>query len=312
MPFTDYTPEEISWASKTAMKLRVHQADFADQAPEERRALLDDVVKQEMKNILPEKRPRFARALAEHFPTGTITVAKPVESEPTDNSPEALVEALVKIAPQLPKSLLAQFGLQLQEAGYMEVKSTTLMDAPPEELANSFPIDPMQPIDLQRLYRLLMIFGDYYLGLETIVWKTWQKLTSNSPVRRDTGAHADVRKLSAKYLQGDREVSTEQLRKLVDNTRKLMGGLLGAIPAGAGAFLERFTAEFSPDKIAVLAKNDKAIQGWTEDAKCWNKFKKMMGNQEGQIFEEKMYEAIARQAESLILGTSRKDSGNPA
>jgi hypothetical protein len=86
-----------------------------------------------------------------------------------------------------------------------------------------------------------------------------------------------------------------------------MGGLLGAIPAGATAFLERFQAEFSPDKIAVLAKNDKALGGWTEDAKCWSKFKKMMGNQEGQIFEEKMYEAIARQAESLILGTSRKD-----
>jgi len=209
MSFTDFTPEEISWASKTAMKLRVHQADFADQAPEERQALLDDVVKQEMKNILPEKRPRFVRALAEHFPTGTITVAKPVEAAPTDNSPEALVEALVAIAPKLPKSLLAQFGLQLQEAGYMEVKSTTLMDAPPDELVNTLPVDPMQPIDLQRLYRLLIIFADYYLGLETIVWKTWQKLTSNSPIRRETGSHAEVRKLGARYLQGDREVSTE-------------------------------------------------------------------------------------------------------
>ena len=307
MPLTEYTPEEISWASKTAMSLRIHQADFADQSPEERRAMLDDTVKNSLKTIPPDKRPRYIHALAEHFPTGTITVAKPVEAQPSDNSPEALVEALVMIAPKLPKSLLADFGLRLQEAGYMEIKSTTLMDAPPDELAQTIPIDPLQPIDLQRLYRLLIVFAEYYLGLETIIWKTWQELTSGSPVRRETGSHADVRKLSGRYLQGDRDVSTEQLRKLVENTRKVMGGLLGAIPAGAGAFFERFQAEFSPEKIATLAKNDKSLGGWTEDAKCWSKFKKMMADQEGQVFEEKMYEAIARKAEALILGTTRKE-----
>lgn len=310
MTVTNYTPEEHLWASKTAMTLRIRQADFADHSEEERRALLDDAVKQALHPISPDKRPRHIRALAEHFPTGTITVAKPVEAEPTDNSPEALVEALVRIAPQLPKSLLAEFGIRLQEAGYMEIKSTTLMDAPPEELSQSFPIDPLQPIDLQRLYRLLVIFADYYIGLETIIWRTWQELASSSPIRKETGSHNDVRKLSARYLQGDREVASDQLRKLVDSTRKLMGGLLGAIPAGSSAFFERFHAEFSPDKIAALAKNDKGLGGWTDDAKNWNKFKKMMADQEGQIFEEKMYDAIARKAEALMLGTNRKEKTN--
>lgn len=310
MTVTNYTPEEHLWASKTAMTLRIRQADFADQPEEERRALLDDAVKQALQPIVPDKRPRYIRALAEHFPTGTITIAKPVEAEPTDNSPEALVDALVLIAPKLPKSLLAEFGIRLQEAGYMEIKSTTLMDAPPDELAQSLPIDPLLPIDLQRLYRMFIIFADYYLGLETIIWRTWQELTTGSPIRRETGSHADVKKLAARYIQGDREVAADQLRKLVDNTRKVMGGLLGAIPAGSAAFFERFHAEFSPDKIAALAKNDKSLGGWTDDAKNWNKFKKMMADQEGQIFEEKMYEAIARKAEALMLGTNRKEIPN--
>jgi len=301
------TPEEHAWASKTALRLRFVQADFADRPEDERRGFLDEEIGRALKGIVPEKRPRYLQTLAEHFPAGTFSQPKAVDAPPSDNSPEALVEALVRIAPQLPKSLLAEFGLRLQEAGYMEIKSTTLMDAPPEELTRVLPLDPAQSVDLQRLFRTLAVFAEYYLGLETIIWRTWQELAPNSSVRREGGSHAEVRKLSARYLQGDNEVSSTQLRALVEKTRRVMGGLLGAIPAGGAAFFERFNSEFSPDRIANLAKNDKSITGWTEDAKNWNKFKKMMTDQHGQIFEEKMFEAIARKAEALMLGTGRKD-----
>ena len=308
MPATTFTPEEHAWASKAAMRLRFVQADFADRPADERRSFLDDEVKRALKDIAPEKRGRYAQALAEHFPTGFITNAPTVDATPSENSPEALVEALVKIAPKLPKSLLADFGLRLQEAGYMELKSTTLMDAPPDDLLKSIPLDPLQPVDLQRLYRTLAIFAEYYIGLETIIWRTWQELAPSSPVKREHGAAGDVKKTTARYLQGDREVAAEQVRQIVERTRKLMGGLLGAIPSGGAAFLERFLAEFSPDKVAALAKADKSLGGWTEDAKNWNKYRKMFEDQKGQVFEEKMYEAIARKAEALMGGTARKET----
>ena len=168
-----------------------------------------------------------------------------MDATPSENSPEALVDALVKIAHQLPKSLLADFGLRLQEAGYMEIKSTTLMDAPPDDLLKSIPLDPMRTVDLQRLYRALAIFAEYYIGLETIIWRTWQELAPTSPVKRDPTPMGDVKKVSARYLHGDSEVSSEQLRQIVERTRKVMGGLLGAIPAGGAAFLERFLSEFA-------------------------------------------------------------------
>ncbi len=308
MPVINFTPEEHTWASKAAMRLRFVQADFADRPAEERKSFLEDEVRQALQNIAPEKRGRYAAALAEHFPTGFINNSSAVDATPSDNSPEALVEALVKIAPKLPKSLLAQFGLRLQEAGYMEVKSTTLMDAPPEDLLKSIPLDPMRQVDLQRLYRTLAIFAEYYTGLETIIWRTWKELAPTSPVQRDTTPAGDVKKTSARYLHGDTEVSSEQLKQIVERTRKLMGGLLGAIPAGGTAFLERFLSEFSPEKISALAKADKSLGGWTEDAKNWNKYKKMVEDQRGQVFEEKMYEAIARKAEALMGGTARKES----
>jgi hypothetical protein len=308
MPVINYTPEEHAWASKSAMRLRFVQADFADRPAEERRSFLQDEVQRALKDIPPDKRPRHAQALAEHFPTGFINNASAVDATPSENSPEALIEALVKIAPKLPKSLLADFGLRLQEAGYMEIKSTTLMDAPPDDLLKSIPLDPLQSVDLQRLYRALAIFAEYYIGLEKIIWNTWQTLAPTSPVKRDPTAMGDVKKVSARYLHGDSEVSSEQLRQIVERTRKLMGGLLGAIPAGGAAFLERFLSEFSPDKIAALAEADKS--GWSlqKEAKYWNKYKKMVEDQKAQVFEEKMYDAIAHKAEALMGGTARKEN----
>ena len=307
MPVINFTPEEHAWASKSAMRLRFVQADFADRPAEERRSFLEDEVQRALKDIAPDRRPRYAQALAEHFPTGFIN-SQSVDATPSENSPEALIEALVKIAPKLPKSLLADFGLRLQEAGYMEIKSTTLMDAPPDDLLKSIPLDPLQSVDLQRLYRTLAIFAEYYIGLETIIWRTWQEIAPTSPVRRDQTSMGDVKKVSARYLHGDSEVSSEQLRQIVERTRKVMGGLLGAIPAGGAAFLERFLSDFAPEKITALAKMDKSLSWGSEDAKSWNKYKKMAEDQKGQVFEEKMYEAIARKAEALMGGTARKET----
>ncbi|MEI9893458.1 MAG: hypothetical protein WDN28_06045 [Chthoniobacter sp.] len=305
---TNFTPEEHAWASQAAMRLRFVQADFSDRPAEERRSFLNDEVESALRNVVPEKRGRYVQALAEHFPTGFVRHTPAVDATPADNSPEALVDALVKIAPDLPKRLLAAFGLRLQEAGYMEIKSTILMDEPPEELRRSIPLDPKKPVDLQRMYRALAIFADYYIGLETIIWHTWKELAPNSLFRREGGAAGDVKRTAARYLQADSEVSAEQLRQIVEKTRKLMGGLLGGIPSGGTAFLDHFHSEFTPENIASQAKGDKSLGGWTEDAKNWNKYKKMFEDQQAQVLREKMFEAIAKKAEALMTGTHRKET----
>lgn len=305
MTSVSFTPEEHKWASKTALRLRLLQSGLGEDAPEQRRGYLDDAVQEALREIVVEKRARHVLALAEHFPTGFIS--KPVDATPTDNSPEAMVDALVKIAGKLPPSARADFGLRLQEAGYMELKTTTLVNAPPEELQRTLQLEDAAQVDIGRLYRALHIFIEYYLGLENVIWKTWQKIGENSAVKQDKGPNADVRRLAARYIQGDSEVSSEQLRQQVEKTRRVMGGLVGAMPTGASAFLEQFYAEFSPEKIELLAKNDKDLKGgWGQEAKNWNKFKRMMTDQMGGVFEEKFFDALARAAEALMVGTTRK------
>jgi hypothetical protein len=305
MPPTNPTQDQEGqiWASRTATRLRVIQADFADRPAEERCGFIEDELDGALKEISIEKQPGYVMALAAHFPTATVVKQAGPEAKPQDNSPEALVEALVKVAPQLPKSLLADFGLRLQQAGYMAIKSTTLMDEPPEEIRKVFPLDPAQPVDIQRLYRALAVYAEFYIGLEAILWRIWHELAAKSIIRREPG---DVKKLTARYLQGDREVAAEQLRHVIEKTRMLMGGLLGAIPAGAAAFMARFTDEFAPENVAALAKVGRGVGGWTEDARNWNQYKKLFEDRRGKAFEEQMYEALARRAESLMTGTGNR------
>ena len=156
--------------------------------------------------------------------------------------------------------------------------------------------------------RALAIFADYYIGLETIIWSTWRELAPNSLFRREAPAGGDVKKITARYVQSDSEVSAEQLRQIVEKTRKLMGGILGAIPSGGAAFVDHFHSEFTPENIAAQAKGDKTLGGWTEDAKNWNKYKKLFEDQQEQVLREKMFEAIARKAEALMTGTHRKET----
>jgi hypothetical protein len=182
------------------------------------------------------------------------------------------------------------------------------MDTPPEELLKSFPLDPQQPVDLQRIYRALSVFADFYIGLETIAWRVWKELAPSSSIRRDPLYGGDIKKTSARYLHGDREVASDSLRQIVERTRMLMGGLLGAIPSGGAAFMASFLNEFSPENIASMARADKSIPGWTEDAKNWNKYKKLIEDQQGRAFEEKMFAALAKKAEALMTGTHRKDT----
>ena len=134
------------------------------------------------------------------------------------------------------------------------------------------------------------------------------ELAPNSLFRREAPAGGDVKRMTARYMQADSEVSAEQLRQIVEKTRKLMGGLLGGIPSGGIAFLERFLGEFSPENIAAQAKSDKTLGGWTEDAKNWNKYEKMFEDQQAQVFRERMFEAIAKKAEALMTGTHRKET----
>jgi len=308
---TSFNSAEIRWAGQLAARLRFIQADFADLTPADRQPYYDEEITQALREIPGESRPQYMAALAREFPT-FMHAPEEVKAEPADTSPESIVEALVRIAPQLPRQKLAEFGVQLQNAGYVGLKTTTLVEGPPEDFQKFFGLPEGGHVDLQRLYRLAHVMADCYFKLEVFTWKVWQEVASESRIRKEPGAVNDVRKLSGRYLGGDSEVAVEQIKTLVEKTRQLVSGLLGAIGGAGRIFAHRFAEDYSPENILTVAKSDSALGGGglfaNEEVRAWRKFKQLFQGQTDQVIEERLQEAIATSAEGLMRGLNRNES----
>ncbi len=310
----DFTQDEMRWATKTAAQLRFLQADCTDVPPQEREHYLHDEIRRALKDVARENHPQYLEALATQFPTGeggggehpassSATVGN--AAFPAELTPEELLERMVKIAPLLPRRKLHDFGLQLQQAGYLELQTTALADAPPEELLKRFPMDPLAQVDLQRLYRLVIALADFVLSLDQLGWNLWKAMSPRSQVRRDTTFNGDLRKAGARYLSGDTEVSIGQITQIIDRLRQLVAGLMGSIGPAARSFSQHHLARYGPDAIKDLA----AMEGGggmfaNADQKNWRKYVQLAKDLNEDAIESEMIECVARYAEGLMRGTN--------
>ena len=304
-----YTEDELKWATQTAAQLRFLQADCTDVDPTEREHYLHDEIRRSLKDVVREKHPHYLEALAEQFPTGEGGERAPSTGNGTSASveltPEELLAQMVKIAPLLPRRKLQEFGLELQKAGYLELQTTSLTDAPPEELLKRFPMDPLAQVDLQRLYRLLTALADFVLSLDQLGWNLWKTMAPRSQVRRDATFNGDLRKAGARYLSGDTEVSIGQITQIIDRLRQLVAGLIGSIGPAARSFSQRHIARFGPDAIKDLA----AAEGGggmfvNAEQKNWRKYVQLAKDLNEDAVESEMVECVARYAEGLMRGTT--------
>jgi hypothetical protein len=223
-----------------------------------------------------------------------------------ETSPETLVEALIRAAPQLPPQKLQEFGVQLQHAGFSVTRAASSSEAPTPELVKLLSLPAGKAVDQRRAGQLIALLGDFYVLLETLVWSVWQQVSPQSRFRRETGG-PDVKRLSAAFLTGEAGVTLEQIGQLLDKTRLLSAGLLGAAGGAGRTFAERFASEFAPDNLMALAKTDAELgkigMSAKDEARGWRKFKKLFQMMNEDAIEDRLRTAIAHQAENLIRGT---------
>ncbi len=308
-----FTSDELKWAAQTAAQLRFLQADCTDVEPAEREHYLHDEIRRALKDVVRDKQPRYLEALSTQFPTGEGAPGgepRPASSgqgtapSAAELTPEQLLEQMVKIAPLLPPRKLKEFGLQLQQAGYLELQTTSLADTPPEEFLKRFPMDPLAQVDLQRVYRLLTALADFVLSLDQLGWGLWKAMSPRSQIRRDQTFGGDIRKAGGLYLSGDTEVSIGQITQIIDRLRQLIAGIMGAIGPAGRSFSQRHLARFGPDAIKDLAAAEGGGMFAGVEQKNWRKYVQLAKDLNEDAIESEMVECVARYAEGLMRGTS--------
>src|ERR1043165_7092663 len=99
-----YLSEEALWASGLASRLRLIQANFADDPPSVRQGYITEEIERALQNITPTKRSAYLESLGERFPAWEGVRSAPVSDVQVGGAPltaEELVSRLVQLAPTL-------------------------------------------------------------------------------------------------------------------------------------------------------------------------------------------------------------------
>jgi hypothetical protein len=295
------------WAARLAARLRLVQASFADDSPEIRERTLHDEVEQALKTVALGQRKECIEALAMEFPVPESGKRNGVDGHKTGpatvpEAPAVLVERLIgsmrAMPPEERESIVAQFV----EAGLLPAGNGAAHDISEELRERLQKLAPGKRLDQARALRILDVLIEFVCSLDQLVWQVWKNIAPKSLIRHETGKHGDFRKTLGPYLTGDPEVSTEQIKQLVNKTRKLVAGLMAAMATVGEIQTRKFLDRLSPDAIRKQAEAEPGVFESIEK-KCWRKYSAVFGEMNEAAMEREILDAIKKYTEKLVLGT---------
>ena len=297
-----YLTEEALWASGLAARLKLLQANFADDAPATRQSYLTEEIDRAIKNVVPAKRKLYLQALAERFPAWQAPQAAPVAPTPAvtpSESPSELLERFIQVMGSLPPEVKGDFLRQLQEAGLVprDNGGGAFMELAPEA-QKKVGLPPNVPLNVERAIKLLVVNCEAILALDQLGWTLWKQMATKSAIRKDV----EMAKLTGQYLGGDSEVSTQQLVQALEKTRRLIAGLMGAVGRAGNTYAKKQVARLSPEVIEDLARIERK---WTESVEqtAWRIYVRLAKEHLSEpAIENGIQEAMVKVAEDLMTG----------
>lgn len=270
--------EEASWAATVAHRLRLVQANCVEEPPVARLEFLSEEIERALKDLTPSKRKASLQALAELFPAWNVAAlpdqAVTTRAELIEDTPEARLESLLRAAPDLAPEQRNAFAQKLKQAGFAVEQNKAGPVEPPAELVKLLNLPPGQPLDTERAIKLLSELTQLFLTLDQSFWKVLTQILPRPGVR------GDLKSLAGKYLLGDAEVATPQVKQSLDQSRTLIAGLLIAMGSVGLKYAKKHEEHFSPDEIRVQAELARGFKQF--DAKCWERYLQLyseFGNQ---------------------------------
>jgi hypothetical protein len=294
-------PEVSAWAEEVATRLKMLQTSFADDPPEARQGYLVEEIARSLRDIVESRRPEYLAGLRERFPTAErVEMTKPVPSlvpsETAERSPQELAEELIDRVPELTNEMKAVLAEKLHAVGLSaeRAKGVEL----PLELLGKLGLAPDQPLDEQRLGKLLAALLDLVATQDSLVWNLWKNIAPKSIVRRETAEN--LRRTVGRYLAGDREVATLQITQMLDKTRQLTIGLLSALGPAGETYARHHLETFAPEKIRATVEAGASGFLTNVEQKCWRKYVELAGQLSGLAVENQIVNAIVAYTEEII------------
>jgi hypothetical protein len=292
--------EDSLWASALAARLRVLQANFADDDAATRQDFIVQEIERALKGAVPEKRKALLETLAARFPcwqsSGPAPAAPPQPGEP--ETAVALLNRFLDLLPGLTPIELAEAMARLKRAGLLPEEPAAAFELTPDMQTRLGLTPGQRPINAARAAKALPLMLDMVLTLDQLVWVLWRQVAPKSMVRREV----DVSKLTGEYLAGGADVSSAQVSQALEKTRTLIASLLGATRPAGTAFARERGRLFEPNAIEAAARPEKKFAESVEYA-SWRKYKQLF---EAYLTEAKVEkgieEAMVRAAETLYRG----------
>ena len=300
------TPVKASeWAAGLAARLRLLQASFADDPLEVRERTLRDELEQALKTVALGQRKECMEALAMEFPVpeaskedgaGKAKVAEATVPE----TPSVLVDRLIGLTRGMSPAECESIVAQIAAAGLLPATNgaTEISEELKERLQK---LAPGKRLDQTRALRILDVLIEFAWSLDQLVWEVWKNIAPRSIIRHESGKHDDFRKTLGPYLTGDSEVSTEEVKQLVNKTRKLVSGLMAAMGTVGEIHSQKFLKRLSPDAIRRQAEAEPGVFESIEK-KCWRKYAAVFAEMNEAAVEREILDAIKKYTEKLVLG----------
>jgi hypothetical protein len=300
-----YLTEEASWASGVAGRLRLIQANFADDEPKVRQGYLAEELERALKTIPSSRREQHLLALSDFFPSWASAAAAPTPDAPSGparvETPEELLERFIQAAGDLSPEARAKALQRLQEAGLAPKAAGPATADTTLEFWKFFGVTDNTPLNVDRSQKMLVALAGAFLALDQLAWTLWKQLNPKSIYRKE----AEFGKMAGPYLASDAEISTEQIRQPLERTRRLVAALLGAWGRGSSNFSRKQSAALSPESVENAARMEK--KAWESlESVSWRKYKELFKEYSSeQMLESQIQQEFVRATEELLRGIGR-------
>jgi hypothetical protein len=304
--------ERSRLVAATASRLRLLQADLADEPADVRQEHLDDVVRASLSKLVPQERDSFLAELEEAFPSWDSNVAVASEGAAVSvmdrkelEDPSFLVARLAELSSGLTDIQRRVLADRLREAG---LAPRVQEGGPPwpEESEGKFrtrmQLGEQESVDAGRLMELATLLVEVASSLDQLVWNTWKTVSPRSALKRP----APLSHTMGRFVSGDTEVGRGQVAQDAERLRQLTAALVSAVSQVGRQFAQGHVSKFSPTEIAAMAGLEGGGLLVSKEVKCWRKYVELATSMDEVAIEGQIMQALAAYAESLIKGVGAK------